>query len=185
MNIYIPKHIRKIGVVSKMCELIEKYSESGMYVDNTIDSFNNYFYYLKTDPVNRFLNICIPESEWKTTHPNEEYSACIEYLSRLFYSIKGTYQVLEFMKDYLGLQVTDIKYTVQELSFTIKEIELTDIDESVFYESLIDFLEALLYFRNVKIKIELIKLNLGNTLKNYTGANIVTYKEYTTVRYDS
>jgi hypothetical protein len=184
MNIYIPKHIRKIGVVSKMCELIEKYAESGMYVDNMLDSFNDYYYYLNTDPVNRFLHFCIPETTWNETHPNEDYESCISYLSRLFYSVKGTFQVLEFMKSYLGLDI-EYKYTVKNLKLTIKEITLTEIDEKVYYDSLVDFLKALLYFQNVEIKIELIKLHLGNTLHNFTGAHIVTYKEYTTVRYDN
>lgn len=185
MNIYIPKHIRKIGVVSKMCELIEKYAESGMYVDNTLDSFNNYYYYLKTDPVNRFLHFCISETTWNDEHSGEDYESCISYLSRIFYSVKGTYQVLEYMKKYLGLEITDIIYTVNTLRFTIKEITLTEIDERVFYNALIDFLNALLYFRKAEIKIELINLHLGNSLHNFTGACIVTYKEYTTVRYDN
>lgn len=186
MNIYIPKHIRKIGVVSKMCELIEKYAESGMYTDNTLDSFNSYYYYLKTDPVNRFLHFCIPEITWSDKHPNEDYESCISYISRLFYSVKGTYQVIEYMKRYLELEFEDpIVYTVNTLRFTIKEITLTEIDEKIYYEALLDFLGALLYFRKAEIKIELIKLHLGNSLHNFTGACIVTYKEYTAVRYDN
>lgn len=185
MNIYIPKHIRRIGVVSKMCELIERYSKSGMYVDNTLDSFNNYYYYLNTDPVNRFLHICIPESEWAEEHESEEYESCISYLSRLFYSVKGTFQVLDYMKSYLGLEFEGpIVYTVKTLKFTIKEVTLTEIDEKIYYDALLDFLKALLYFQKAEIKIELIKLHLGNTLHNFTGAHIITYKEYTTVRYD-
>ena len=89
------------------------------------------------------------------------------------------------MKKYLGLEITDIIYTVNTLRFTIKEITLTEIDERVFYNALIDFLNALLYFRKAEIKIELINLHLGNSLHNFTGACIVTYKEYTTVRYDN
>ena len=183
MNIYIPKHIRKIGVVSKMCELIELYSSNpDLYLDPTT-SFNDYYYYLKTDPVNRFLHICIPESTWTELHPIEDYESCISYLSRLFYSVKGTIQALEYIKSYLGLEMT-YKYTVESLKITIKEITLTEIDEKIYYDALIDFLNALLYFRKVEIKIELIKLHLGNSLHNYTGSCIVTYKDYTTVRYN-
>lgn len=167
-----------------MCQLIEAYTKEGKYVDNTIDTFNNYYYYLNTDPVNKFLHFCILESDWSKDHPNEDYESVISYVSRLFYSVKGTCKVFEFMKKYLNLKITDIVYTVQNLSFTIEEIELSDIDEKVFYDSLIDFLEALLYFGKADIKIELIKLKLSNTLHNYTGANIVTYKEYTTVEYE-
>ncbi len=181
MNIYIPKHIRNIKVVGKMCDLIEKYTESGMYVDSTKDSFNNYYYYLKTDPVNRFLHFCISETDWEENHPDEEYESVIAYISRMFYSVKGTCQVLEYMKRYLDLNITNIRYTVKKLSFTIPEITLIDIDEKIYYDALIDFLSALLYFREADIKIELINLWLSNTLRNYTGAQIITYKEYTAV----
>ena len=186
MNIYIPKHIRRIEVVSKMCELIELYSSNpDLYLDPTA-SFNDYYYYLNTDPVNRFLHICIPESTWNENdqHSTEDYESCISYLSRLFYSVKGTYQVLEYMKSYLGLEFTECVYTVKTLKLTIKEVTLTEIDEKIYYDALVDFLSALLYFGEVEIRIELIKLHLGNSLHNYTGACIVTYKEYTTVRYN-
>ena len=182
MNIYIPKHIRAIGVVDKMCKLIEGYSE---YQPDTEGAFENYYYYLKSDPVIRFLNICIPESEFIKDHPSEEYESVIAYISRLFYSVKGTYKVFDFMKKYLGLEIYDIKYTVKFLGFTIKEITLVDIDENIYYQALLDFLKALLYFMDSKIKIDVINLWLSNTLRNYIGANIVTYKEYTTVNYDS
>lgn len=186
MNIYIPKHIKKIGVVDKMCELIDKYSSSNMYVDNTaINSFNDYYYYLKADPVNRFIHFCIPESKWIEEGNTEDYDSVIQYISRMFYSVKGTYQVLEYMKKYLKLDMRDVVYTVRLLRFTIESVTLSDIDEAIYYSALIDFLEALLYFANVDIKINIINLELSNTLRNYIGVHITTYKEYTAVRYDS
>ena len=183
MKIYIPKHIEKIGVVKKMCDLLRAYVNSDYYV-NMEDSFNDYYYYLNADPVKKFLHFCIKDTDWQSTHPDESYESVINYVSRLFYSIKGTYKVFEFMNKYLGFEITDIVYTVKNLSFTIKEVTLVDIDEKVFYDALIDFLEALLYFDKVDIRIELINLWISNKLTNYTGANIVTYKDYTTVNYD-
>ena len=179
MIIYIPKHIRNIGVVNTMCELIEGYNGS-VYESN----FNNYYYYLNTDPVNRFLHICISESDIGN---EEKYNNVINYISKLFYSVKGTLKVFDFMKKYLGLRIKDdnIFYNVRELRFTIEEVTLSEIDENIYYEALIDFLEALLYFGSASITIDLINLNISNTLKNYTGAHIETYKEYTTVRYES
>ena len=61
MNIYIPKHIREIGVVDTMCDLIGDYAdpEKGYSLDPTT-AFNNYYYYLNTDPVNRFLHFVYP-----------------------------------------------------------------------------------------------------------------------------
>ena len=187
MKIYIPKHIRNIEVVEKMCELIEAYSNSS-YSDNTLDSFNNYYYYLNTDPVVKFLHFCILRSEWEENQDpdnSQNYDSAISYIARLFYSVKGTYQVFDYMEKYLGLHITDIVYTVKILSFTIPEITLSDVDEKVWYDSLLDFLNTLLYFDTLRIKIELINLHISNTLRNYIGANSVTYKEYTTVRYEN
>lgn len=183
MNIYIPKHIRNIGVVGKMCDLIEAYNNSGMYVDDTGNSFEDYYYYLKTDPIIKFLHFCISKDDWQNNHPNEEYESVILYISRLFYSVEGTCKVFDFMKKYLGFEITDIKYTVKTLSFRIKSIKLVDIDENVFYNSLLEFLNTLLYFNDLDIKIDNIDLWLSNTLRNYIGENTTTYKEYTTVRY--
>lgn len=184
MNIFIPKHIEKIGVVNKMCELIKAYTESPYYI-NVEDSFNNYYYYLNTDPVKKFLHLCIKDNTtWEEKHPNEDFESVINYITRLFYSVKGTCKVFEFIKKYLDFEITDIVYTVKNLSFTIREVTLIDIDEKIFYDSFIEFLSTLLYFDKINIRIELINLWISNKLTNYTGANIVTYKDYTTVNYD-
>ena len=57
MKIHVPIHLRKIEVIDQMCKMIEEYGEN-FYIDTT-DSFENYYYYLKLDPVKRFLNLCI------------------------------------------------------------------------------------------------------------------------------
>ena len=96
----------------------------------------------------------------------------------------GTTKVFDFMGKYLGLDIKNFEYTVKTLKFTITEITLVDIDEKIYYDALIDFLSALLYFGKAEIRIEKIKLYLSNTLRNYTGVNIETYQEYTAVSYD-
>lgn len=187
MNIYIPKHIRKIGVVDKMCQLIQYYSSSP-YAVSSNDSFSNYYSYLGIDPVIRFLHICIPRSDFykDNKHSNEDYDSAIVYISRLFYSTKGTNKIFDYMQKYLNLEITEIRYTVKTLSFEIAEIDLFDIDENIYYDSLLDFLNALLYFgdgENLTIKIKKINLWLSNKLQNYIGERTITYKEYTTEEY--
>lgn len=181
MNIYIPKHLRKLKVVDDMCKLIQGYADSD-YSKETSASFDDYFYYLKVDPVKRFLYFCI--DSWSNNEGREEnYESVIKYISKLFYSVKGTVKVLEYMQRYLNLEITNIIYSVEVLSFTIKEVNLVDIDEKIFYDSLIAFLEALLYFKSVDIRVELINLHLSNELNNYVGAGIITYKECNPVQY--
>ena len=83
MKIHVPIHLRKIEVIDQMCKMIEEYGEN-FYIDTT-DSFENYYYYLKLDPVKRFLNLCISRSD---LYSGQDYEVVINYLSRLFYSVK-------------------------------------------------------------------------------------------------
>lgn len=179
MNLYIPKHLRKLKIIDNMCNMIQEYVDEGLLEDRTT-AFDNYYYYLKVDPVQKFLRICI--NSWDDER-KENYDSVIKYLSKLFYSVKGTVKVLEYMKHYLNMKITNEIYSVQILSFTIEEVTLTDIDEKIFHDALIDFLNALLYFKSVTIRIELIKLNLSNSLNNYIGAGTITYEEFNPIQY--
>ena len=180
MNLYIPKHLRKLKIIDDMCRLIQGYVDDGLLEDRTT-AFDNYYYYLKVDPVKRFLHFCI--NSWEDGSREENYESVIKYLSKLFYSVKGTVRVLEYMQRYLNLKITNIIYTVEVLSLTIEEVTLEDIDEKIFYDALIDFLEALLYFKHVNVRIELIKLHLSNELNNFVGSGIITYEEYKPIQY--
>lgn len=181
MKLYIPKHLRNLKVIDDMCRLIQGYVEEG-YLEDRTTAFDNYYYYLKVDPVKRFLHFCI--DDWSEEEDRDEnYESVIKYISKLFYSVKGTVKVLEYMQRYLNLKITNIIYSVEVLSFTIEEVTLTDIDEKIFYDALIDFLEALLYFKNVSIRIELINLHLSNELNNYIGTGVISYEEYRPIQY--
>lgn len=180
MNLYIPKHLRRLKIIDDMCKLIQEYVDEGLLEDRTT-AFDNYLYYLKVDPVKRFLHFCI--NSWEDGDREENYESVIKYLSKLFYSVKGTVKVLEYMQRYLNLKITNIIYSVEVLSFTIEEVTLVDIDEKIFYDALIDFLEALLYFKNVNIRIELINLHLSNELNNFVGSGAITYEEYRPIQY--
>ena len=158
-----------------MCKLIQEYVNSGKLEDRTT-AFDNYYYYLKVDPVKRFLHFCI--DKWEDGEREESYESVITYLSKLFYSVKGTVKVLDYMRRYLNLNIIELIYTVEELSFTIEVVNLVNIDEKIFYDALVDFLKALLYFKNLNIKIELINLNISNELYNYLGTGVVTYEEF-------
>ena len=59
MDLYIPEHLRKIGVIKQLCTLVEEYSK--VYEENIEDSFDDYNYSLKVDPVKKFINMCLPE----------------------------------------------------------------------------------------------------------------------------
>ena len=83
MKIYIPSHLRKIGLIDMMYQMISHYTT---LLESSEDSFDDYHYILKIDPVRKFLNLVYPNS-W----PEEIKEETITYLSSMFYSVKGTF----------------------------------------------------------------------------------------------
>ena len=172
MKVYIPSHLRKIEVVDQIAKMIQEYASN--YHENTTDSFDDYYYSLKNDPVKKFLNLCISED---SIGPDQNYEDVINYLSRMFYSVKGTIKVFDYMKAFLGLNFEgDIVYTTEYIEFNLTEISLSD--ENLFYESLKGFLDALLYYQELRTNIGSINLMLTGDIENYIGSNLTCYNKF-------
>lgn len=173
MNIYIPQHLRKIGVIKQLCQMVQAYGdpENPYYLEAT-GAFDNYKYCLKLDPVKRFLSLCIPESKYIDS--DQDYDAVLSYLSALFYSVKGTLKVFEYMKKYLGLEFQgEIVYTTKYVEFSLKNLKVDD--ESIFSEAMRDFLNALLYFQEFIFNSNIIGISIESEIKNKLSAGIITY----------
>ena len=169
MNIYIPPHLRKIGILKNLCDIITEYSKN--YV-NTGSSFDDYQTYLKIDPVLRFISLCIPESEVE-----QDYKTTLNYLTHLFYSVRGTAKVFEYMKNFLGLEFEgDIVYTSKNLSFSLSGIKGSDA--SLFNNYLKDFLDSLLYFETIDYKLSEISIIIESDTEVFTNSDIITYKRF-------
>ena len=169
MNIYIPPHLRKIGILKNLCDIITEYSKN--YV-STGTSFDDYQTYLKIDPVLRFISLCISEDE-----VDQDYKTTLNYLTHLFYSIKGTTKVFDYMHSFLGLQFEgDIVYTSKVLSFSLSGIKGSDA--SLFNSYLKEFIESLLYFETMDYKLSEISITIKSDTEAYTSNNIITYKRF-------
>lgn len=174
MNIYIPSHLRKIGVIGKMCEAIQEYAN---YWEDTESSFDDYYYYLKIDPVKRFLNLCISEDSIVS---GENYETVINYLSRLFYSVKGTVKVFEYMRRYLGLSIQgEIIYTTKYIEITLAEISLSD--EERFITCLSEFLSALLYYGELRLHVGTINMSLSSDIRSLVSGDVIGYNLITAI----
>lgn len=172
MKLYIPSHLRKIEIIDQMAKMIQEYSTN--YYESTTDSFDDYYYSLRTDPVKKFLNLCIPED---SIDESQDYEDVINYLSRLFYSVKGTVKVFDYMRSFLNLGFEgDIVYTTRYIEFNLTNITLSD--ENLFYESMRDFLNALLYFQELRVNIGTINLILTGNIDNFVGSNLTCYNEF-------
>lgn len=178
MKIFVPNHLRRIEILDQMVRMIQEYSSK--YYEESSDSFGDYYYSLKNDPVNKFLTLCIPES---SIGGDQTYEEVITYLSRLFYSVKGTVKVFEYMKTYLGLSFEgDIIYTTDYIEFNLKDVSLSD--ENLFYESLKNFLDALMYYKELRTNIGTVNLVLTGNITNFVGTNLECYNQFVAEQYN-
>lgn len=174
MVIHIPSHLENIKIVSQLSELIKGYSE---YYSEYSGSFDYYYYYYAFDGVKKFLNLCIKQSD---VPEDNDYDSVIDYLAKLFYSVKGTLRVFDYMKIYLGIPfVGDIIYTVNDIKFEISEI--TTVDMSVYIKCMKEFLDALLYYNDLKSSINVINLIISGKISNSISTGLIKYKEFTAI----
>ena len=170
MKIFIPRNLSNIEIVSQLSKMIEGYQQ---YYEETEGSFDNYYYFLKNDDVKRFIGLCITEDDISET---QEHSDVLNYISRLFYSVKGTPLVFNYIEKYLGIKLNNIIYTAETISFEIEEIKTNNIN--VFINSLRNFLSALLYFGEISSTIKMINLIIKGDIHTNVSTGIIRYKEY-------
>ena len=158
MKIYIPSHLRKIGLIDMMYQMISHYTT---LLESSEDSFDDYHYILKIDPVRKFLNLVYPNS-W----PEEIKEETITYLSSMFYSVKGTFKVLDYLVNYGILSGWTNKDVTSQISYSSRKVSisiaLVTQDEKLFCEYLEQFLCALLYFDELEISIEKIETEVND-----------------------
>ena len=170
MKIFIPKNLTNIEIISQLKKMIDGYAE---YYEETSGSFDNYYYYLKNDDVKRFITLCISE---ETLDSSQEYSEVINYISRLFYSVKGTPLVFNYIEKYLGIKLKNIVYTAETISFEVEEIKTFNINS--FVNSLRNFLSTLLYYGELTSTIEMIILIIKGEIHTNVSSGIIRYKEF-------
>lgn len=179
MNIYIPQHLREIKIIDNLCRMIEGYADK---FDPGRTSFDDYREYLKSDPVKNFISLCIKDPVQRENETPaellERYRDYINYISKCFYSVKGTQVVFEYMRRYLDkLEVgEEVIYNGETLSISLKNVELSD--EFIFQDALRKFLNALLYFKDFSINNNHVTLNIRSDIKNYIATGLVQYKEF-------
>lgn len=170
MKIYIPQHLKKLGIFNDLAKMVAKYEEG--YKDPT-SSFDSYQSYMKIDPVLRFVSFCIKEESLS----EEDYRSVLDYVTRLFYSVRGTRKVFDYMTRYLGIEFEGTPvYTIKNINFAIKN-KKEWYDVSLFNNYILDFLDYLLYFENMNYRVDL-GLNIKEDLDFYCGLGVLTYKIY-------
>lgn len=171
MRIYIPQHLREVEIIDQLYQMIAAYGEE--YSSDSTDSFENYQSSLASDPVKKFLEYCISEEDMGE---DQDYDEVINYLAELFYSVKGTIKIFDYMERYLNLNLDgDILYDSNEV--TINFVDLDVSNETLFYELLTDFLDALIYYTNLNTNIGTTNLNIENSITAYVGGSLRSYRK--------
>jgi hypothetical protein len=170
MKIFIPKNLTNIEIISQLKKMIDGYED---YYEETSNPFDNYYYYLKNDDVKRFISLCLDETKIDSS---QEYSEVLNYICRLFYSVKGTPLVFDYIEKYLGIKLNNIVYTTETISFEIEKVETYNIN--TFINSFKNFLNALLYYGDLKSSIEMINLIIRGEIHSNVSTGIIRYKEF-------
>jgi hypothetical protein len=154
--------------------MIQEYSKLYGNIDS-LGSFDYYYAHYSGDSVRSFIELCLLRSDYSS---ESEYSGIVDYLTKLFYSVKGTYLVFLYMKKYLKIDfIGKIKYNLNHIEFEISEIITNDL--SMYISSLKGFLSTLLFYGDLAANINTINLKLEERVSNTISVGIKKYKEFT------
>lgn len=171
LKLKIPENLLSIPVVSQMKLMWDFYEESLGQENNNISTISNE----ELNGIKAFIDKCLEDESLIAS--DEETVNVANYLVKLFYSLKGTPKVFEYMKNYLGIDFSeDPVYKDFSISMKIGEIETTEI--SAYFKLLCKFIRDLLYYYELSIIIDTVNLFISSNLTSNIGAGVVTYKEF-------
>lgn len=178
MEVYIPKHLLKVGIIKMLHEMIGQYQ---LQEAEESDSFSDYRYTLKTDPVRKFLNLIYPTS-WAKADGEEVTKEKINYLSSLFYSVKGTFKVLDYILAFGILTDWTTKDTTSTLTYSARKISVKvksiTVDKDLFCDYFEKFICALLYFDELDISVDKVLTEITDSTVASINHGIWFYQKY-------
>ncbi len=134
-------HLMELPILQQLVKMYEEYQ--GEYYENTENTFQSYYSSLDIDPVRDFVETLVgPELEGTEA----DYENVLDYITRMFYSVKGTAKVFDYMDRFFpGFRRSgDVIYDGETLSLSL--ILDSALDNTVeFRKAFTRFLESLLY----------------------------------------
>lgn len=175
MKLYIPKHLYGLTIIEQLAKLVSAYQ--GQRKDSDLEGVMK-----NTDPVRKFIMMRIDPDQSIFIAGSQNYADVVNYLTALFYSVKGTQKVLEYMKKYLGFQDKEIIYDAKTISIFPTGVSLGD--ETLYYDTLGGFLSELLYFEDFKTDIGSTKLLINHKVVSriHADADVHCYKKITIIQ---
>ena len=181
MKLIIPEYLKNIKIIDQMYNMLTEF-EDNYSETSTSDSFDDYLEDFGKDPVGYFLTLMLPIDSMVNVYKDEdireeEYENKMNFLRSLFYSVKGTFKVLDYLRLYniFGDAKVTISYTTKNIKI---EIEHIDIPVNQFYSAFEDFLTNLLYFEKLVIKIDKFNSSIEINNKSAMTTGTLFYKRY-------
>lgn len=196
MRIYVKDYLRKIPLLKRMCDIIVAYAAE--YPPENLDSFSGFRDAQSLDDVATFIDYVSPTiGEYRLRFPKlsdgglaEMRKNNVNYLTALFYSVKGTYKVLDYLTEYDLFHQTPITSRVQEqdttsvISYSARSIvvNINEIpgffDRDLFCTYLEKFLSSLLYFESLTINIDSVSVEISDTTTVSLNSGDAYYQYY-------
>lgn len=170
MTIYIPKHLHQLEIIQTLVKMLQYYEDNKE--TGEIENFDQLYYLYSLDPVKRFIEMCIT-----SVGDDQDYDQVINYYVNKFYHCKGTQRVLQMMGESLGINFEAPPiYNNSNIVLQISEIKISNI--STWSEALKDFLDQLLYYDQIQMTIENLRLQIQDTLEGSVGSSLILYKKF-------
>lgn len=181
-KIYIPQHLKKIPIISNFYNLLNAYeTENPMRTVDTyvIGNISEVIEQKKEDPVYYFIwNIV--ENNYKNFSINYKNNL-VTYLTKLFYSVKGTCKVFDFMESKLFLSFSSYPtFENGNLKFQLKKvIDFNENASTNFSQAIKNFLARLLYFKESENTYGTVTITVVETFEYEINSNVIPYKTFT------
>lgn len=135
MILKVPKHLTDLNIVLQMHLMTKEYSDK--HYEDQSDLEYLYQKNLNFDYVREFIEITCPNDDKYT----------IDYLTSLFYKLKGCEEIFNQIENHLGIKfVEKPRYQIDYLLYKIEYINTNRIDG--YFRAFKNFLRSLLYFMN-------------------------------------
>lgn len=186
-NIYIPNHLKKLKIISDFYNMLTTYeTENPLRAsdDFLVGDIDEVVKVNQGDPV-YYFTWCILRDKVLSEGNDEEYlHNIVTYITKLFYCVKGTMKVFDFMEKYLHLDFAESARfeNGNTLVFKLSNISGFSSEFSVnFDNALRKFLSRLIYSSSLGHSYENIELVIEGDLKQTISSNVKVYKIFNVV----
>lgn len=190
-NIYIPNHLKKLKIISDFYNMLTTYeTENPLRTsdDFLVGDIDEVVKVNQGDPVYYFTWCVLRDKVLSEGYNNEYLHNIVTYITKLFYCVKGTMKVFDFMEKYLNLEFAEsAKFeNGNTLVFKLGKVSGFSSEFSVnFDNALRKFLSRLIYSSSFCHSYESIELTIGGDLKQTISSNVKVYRIFNVVLSDS